>query len=110
MNSGYSVLVLLVSLAALSVAMSIPLSKDKSDVSIDQQQQEHAALDRFRAKFMFNMYQRLLQDQQNDDNSDSDYDGFNKRSKEPAIDCQMLCFIGQGGKACNCNYAPFVGK
>ncbi|CAF0785216.1 unnamed protein product [Brachionus calyciflorus] len=26
------------------------------------------------------------------------------------IDCQVLCFIGQGGKACNCNYAAFVGK
>ncbi len=26
------------------------------------------------------------------------------------LNCQVLCFIGQGGKACNCNYAPFVGK
>lgn len=32
----------------------------------------------------------------------------NKR--EYKVDCKVLCYIGQGGKMCKCNYAPFVGK
>ena len=30
--------------------------------------------------------------------------------RQYSFDCQLLCYIGQGGKMCKCNYAPFVGK
>lgn len=42
-------------------------------------------------------------------------DAFEVEANRPSkrsgnIDCHTLCFVGQGGRACNCNYAPFVGK
>ena len=35
---------------------------------------------------------------------------FEEKRSGYEINCEVLCFIGQGGKACNCNYAPFVGR
>jgi len=33
-----------------------------------------------------------------------------RRPKKFQVDCKVLCWIGQGGSVCRCNFSAFVGK